>query len=330
MEKYGDRLSGKEKLPESWLRSPNTSVPFIWSCPYGYLSHQCLLRDKQFHLPFPHLQLCITLLFASLILLLVQFFIVLPCLRSNQHWPNLLGRGVTIPSVFLLSFLSIFFINVSFVGKMSQSDVLILVFWPNRNLMRFFLCYFSSFKPLPFLSIVKTLLDYVVTGIDLVAGDDVLTKQDGIDANTCANFCNRETDCTSINFCNNPGTTSCELTMSSPYEPSAVTVRNDRCTNYVQKASLVPGWGVKNGDPTAPQQSSNRMGGGAFFGVICAMIILGLVLGVASVLGYNWYRNKGTGLGLGVSVKYVRQNNDNLISNEEQPVTSFSTAVPLD
>lgn len=178
---------------------------------------------------------------------------------------------------------------------------------------------------------MKYLLDYVVTGIDLVTGDDVLTKQDGIDANTCANFCNKETDCKSINFCNEPATTTCELTSNSPLEVTAKTVRNERCVNYVSKSSLSQTWNGRQEKPSPSVEESNRMSGGAFFGVICAMIILGLVLGAVGFLGYNWYQKRGTGLGgLGVSVKYVRQNNDNgLINNEELPATSFSTAVPL-
>lgn len=178
---------------------------------------------------------------------------------------------------------------------------------------------------------MKYLLDYVVTGIDLVSGDDVLTKQDGLDANECANFCNKETDCKSINFCTLPASTTCELTMNSPLEPSAKTVRNERCFNYVSKSSLTGTWGGGQ-EKLSLVEESNRMSGGAFFGVICAMIILGLVLGAAGLLGYNWYQKRGIGLGgLGVSVKYVRQNNDNgLINNEEEPATSFSTAVPLD
>lgn len=193
--------------------------------------------------------------------------------------------------------------------------------------------FFSSFFIQTFITteIVKYLLDYVVTGIDLVSGDDVLTKQDGVDANTCANFCNKETDCKSINFCNEPATTTCELTMNSPLEPSAKTVRNERCLNYVSKSGLSSTWGGRQ-EKSPVAEKSNRMSGGAFFGVICAMIILGLVLGAIGLVGYNRYQQRGIGLpGLGVSVKYVRQNNDNgLINNEEQPATSFSTAVPLD
>ena len=155
--------------------------------------------------------------------------------------------------------------------------------------------------------------------------NDILSKQDGIDANTCAAFCNKEIDCKSINFCNLPETTSCELTMNSPLEASAKTVRNEKCLNYVQKSSLNSKWSRK--EKTA---SSDGMSGGAFFGVIIAMIITGLILGVVGLLGYNWFQKRETGLGgLGVSVKYVRQNNDTLISNEEQPATSYSTAVPL-
>lgn len=165
-----------------------------------------------------------------------------------------------------------------------------------------------------------------MTGIDLVSGeDDILSKQDGIDANTCAAFCNKEIDCKSINFCSLPGTTSCEVTMNSPLEASAKTVRNETCLNYVKKSSLNSSW--SNEKKITP---NNGMSGGAFFGVIVAMIITGLILGVVGLLGYNWFQQRETGLGgLGVSVKYVRQNNDALINNEEQPATSHSTAVPL-
>lgn len=111
--------------------------------------------------------------------------------------------------------------------------------------------------------------------------------------------------------------------MNSPLEASAKTVRNETCLNYVKKSSLNP-------EPEIEAPPSNGMSGGAFFGVIIAMIITGLILGVVGLLGYNWFQQRETGLGgLGISVKYVRQKNDILVKNEEQPATSYSTGVPL-
>lgn len=156
--------------------------------------------------------------------------------------------------------------------------------------------------------LARYLNEMVTTGSDLVVDDSPLLDMPQANAEDCASLCNKNAACVSMNFCPESAfkPSSCVLSKKSVFDTDTKTKTSVLCRNY-EKDYKVPQIG------SAPTTAESGLSGGGFFGLLSAMFLVGIALGVAGYLGYGYLQERrGRDGGLGVSVRFLRHKDDAL------------------
>ena len=161
----------------------------------------------------------------------------------------------------------------------------------------------------------KYMADFRDSGWNLVKDKDAinLTETNG---EGCAKACAEQIEnCVSFNYC--PGKSGeaydsyCELSSLSINTPNVKTYQNTirNCRHY-EKANT---FRTQNSKTTA-----SGLTGGQLFGLLFGFFIVGLVVGVSSYYGYDYYkrRNAGGGGGFNLSVRFMRKNDHAKLQEE--------------
>ncbi|KAI1304910.1 hypothetical protein HDE_01731 [Halotydeus destructor] len=155
------------------------------------------------------------------------------------------------------------------------------------------------------------LLEFTMVGSDLISEETHLELVNEISAENCAQRCSKRDDCISINYCpDNAKTPSvCYLSSKSVLDPGVEADSRLLCRHYVK--TIDPP--VRPKKVKAPEvESTSGFSGGSFLGLVLIMLLLGIGLGIGGFVGLNYYRSRAgqSGGGLGVSVKFMRQQDE--------------------
>ncbi|KAI1299842.1 hypothetical protein HDE_03663 [Halotydeus destructor] len=155
------------------------------------------------------------------------------------------------------------------------------------------------------------LLDFTMVGSDLVSEDTHLELVGDISAENCAQRCAKRDDCISINYCpeNAKSSPVCYLSSKSALDPGVETESRLPCRHYVKTVDPP----VRPKKAKAPEvESTSGFSGGAFIGLVVIMLLLGVGLSIGGFVAFNYYSSRAgqTGVGLGASVRFMRQQDE--------------------
>ncbi|KAI1299836.1 hypothetical protein HDE_03664 [Halotydeus destructor] len=163
----------------------------------------------------------------------------------------------------------------------------------------------------------KYLYGFTPMGNELIVEETPLDRFAEISVDTCAQSCSRRDDCSSINYCpeNAKAGSLCELNSKSVLDSVEKVESRPLCRHYVKKYTYDKLIRPKKAIETKTKEKISTSGftGGGFFGFVLMMFLIGIGLGVGSVIGNNYYHNRAsarTGSGRDISVKFIKQKDE--------------------